>query len=405
MSKCTRISFLALSALTLGLSVAACSSDRDNNGGTIRRKDSGVTTGTDAGDVTNPDSGTTTETDSGTGGTCNNPNCALHELQGAFPGCQCLSICEAGWVFNTGTRQCDPINGNPDGGVVTNPDSGTTTNPDAGAMPTNCTSAAQCSGTSPACIAQDASSGAFVTCSGQADCFCINSCNFDRPEQGCPQGERCTWLGADSTVAGQGACVPSSGGVAHGQSCQATYNGTQFTGDNCEVGNYCWGATSENPIGICVQFCNPQRGSAGCQSLGGYTCDDLGDPTSPVGLCLEPAPSYTDVGSSCASDAECDSNYCETGLGMGTCSATCDGLSVCPSNSLCLNAGALLCFRDCMTGGQNLCNSLNSQMSCLRIDSDGDNIVDFAVCAPDCTANTDCPTNAPTCNMTTGECQ
>jgi hypothetical protein len=98
--------------------------------------DSGVNDPVDTG-VNNPpvDSGVASM-DSGVPpmGCGTNPNgCQLHELIGPAPACQCLNACEAGWMWDSGTRSCVPAGmGNPDAGF--RPDTGPV---DGGVPPTD----------------------------------------------------------------------------------------------------------------------------------------------------------------------------------------------------------------------------------------------------------------------------
>jgi hypothetical protein len=81
------------------------------------------------------DTGGTTTNDSGMPVGCgHNPNmCAMHELVGPSPNCQCLATCEQGWRWDPVSSTCVPDQGGNDGGVVVRPDTG----PFDGGVPTS----------------------------------------------------------------------------------------------------------------------------------------------------------------------------------------------------------------------------------------------------------------------------
>lgn len=409
MSKCTLLAPLSLAALALGLatSLTACSDDRDTGGGSIRRKNPDATTTeeTDSGTPINggEDGGmNNTPPDSGMQSMCMNPACDPNELQGAPPACQCLGQCRAPYVFNAGTRRCELPAGT-DGGTP-NPTDGGTPNPtDGGTPPMNCSTAADCMGASAACVIDDAVLNAVVLCAGQVDCACVNTCEFDNPGAGCPVGERCAFAGGDSNLQGRGFCVPQRNGGQQGGSCDATFDPQgALTGHTCEVGLFCWGASEGDPRGQCGQLCNPGN-QARCDALGNYDCDNLGDPAATVGLCLSPHPTYTDINESCMANNTCESNVCLGGSAgvEGQCTADCSNLNTCPNGSVCAGNPPnlpLSCFKDCDAGGSPVCKANNQGTSCYRFG------LGFALCLPNCTADTDCPSATPTCNVGTGEC-
>lgn len=384
MSNCTALRFTALGVLALGLaSLVACSStDRDNSGGTIRRKDAGGTTET-------PDAGSQVVLDSGTTTTCNNPACVANQLMGPAPDCMCLAACSGGLTYNPGTNHCDSQTTNPDAGTTTFPDAGTTTNPDAGSAGTACTTASQCPGPNAACVTVDQTAGAIVTCTGQADCECAVACAFDSPAVGCASGQRCSFAGSSSTVPGRGVCAASTGGVAAGQTCQATFNGQDFTGDNCEIGSFCFGADASNPIGTCGQLCDPSN-QAPCRTFGStYHCYNFDDPTSTIGFCRNQL-SATDIGRSCTAAGSCQAGVCSPELG-DSCSADCTNgiIDECPSGSTCvgLQAGGAICAKDCTAGADTGCSSLNTNTVCETLGTAPDT---FSICIPRCTMDAEC---------------
>ena len=147
----------------------------------------------------------------------------------------------------------------------------------------------------------------------------------------------CTWLGPDQ-AGPLGICFNDQGGATQGQTCNTQYDAQgNLTMDSCNRTRnaICWGASPMNPIGVCTTICGLNN-PALCSAMGNYTCDDLDDPSNGYGVCLEPAPNYTDLGTSCQAAPNCQGNLCSMSL-ANSCSADCAGLATCPANSYCLN--------------------------------------------------------------------
>lgn len=367
MTKCTHSARLLGVALLAATYLAACGSDRDDGNGTIKKnKDASVEEADSGVPVITGDSGIPTTMDTGV-----------------------ASNDDAGGM------------GGGDGGGMGNRDGGGMGN-DGGMTTPGCTTSAQCTAPNNTCL--DTTTG--EPCAG-GTCGCFQSCAFESPASGCAAGNRCTWLGTASTVPGQGICVPSNGGVAHGGSCTAQFDAQgNLTADNCEVGNYCIGAFPEKPTGKCSQFCNPQSAN-NCTGLATYTCDNLGDPAGRIGLCLVPSIA-NDNGEACTAANTCTGGSCEQGFG-GMCTEDCtDPLQTCSNDSICLyvaqDFSLALCLRSCVSGaaggpGDTFCTGVNMNLICENV-STTDPMA--GVCIPRCTMDAEC--GAAGCNETTGHC-
>lgn len=382
---------LALAAVTF---VACGSDDRDNNG-TTKPKDGGFSV-PDTG-VAEPDGGITTP-DTGTQTCDSNPmGCVANQLKGAPPTCACLQACSTGFTWNAAANRCD-VAGNPDGGTPdggNNPDTGVGTDagtPDSGIVATACTTNANCMAGEECIQPQNGD-----LCAGQQDCICLQACTPNQATSTCPVGEACLWLFPGT----RGLCVGETGTQAHGQPCQAMYNGTQLVGDNCLTNHYCWGASSMNPTGVCSRFCPPGNNTV-CAAAGNFTCTDVGQTPGQIGLCFDPVPAFNDVGNSCTANPNCMGNLCSQIL-AGSCSYACDGLAQCPTGSVCLNAPqeGPICVSECTFGaaGDTFCSGRNPMTICETLGT-APNTVD--VCIPRCTQDAECGTT--TCNTTTGHC-
>lgn len=388
------------------LLLAAACGDTDRDSGSTRIKTR------DAGTVTMPqDTGTTAS------GCNTNPNGCV-QFQELDEQCRCLPKCVPGYQWNAGTNQCDPMSsGGMDAGTTGPRDTGTGGGgpdastgprdtggtggggPDAGTPPPGCTSDAQCPGATGACVFVPMSGGV-EACSGRMGCQCIVGCQpfVEVSRAGCMPGEACAFLGDMAPV--EGACVPDASPNAGLQDapCSVQFdaqgNRTGETGCNGPQNFYCWGASPDAPTGRCARFCDPGTPGSLCGSFGAYSCVDLSTDGS-IGLCLNQL-NYTDIGQSCMDPSMCQGNECVPQLG---CSARCDGLDWCPQGSLCLNAGANICFRECTN--DSFCAGLNPATIC---ETFGTAPNTFSICFPRCTSNMDCQTGQ-TCNTSTGRCQ
>lgn len=389
---------LIISSLLVVTALVGCNNNRGRGGTTIRtpkpkpKADAGA----------NDDSGTFVPP-----GCENNPmGCVEHQL--LDQACNCLASCEPGWIFN-GTVCIEDVLADagfppdtgtpPDSGFPpdtgTPPDSGlppdTGVPPDSGVPPDagqpECTTNAEC-GTGGVCL----DGQTLEYCTGGASCLCAESCDPYATTSGCTSPQVCTWLGVDPNTP-LGICLSPQGGGTHGQSCNTQYDANgNLTSDSCDrsQNHFCWGASPDNPIGVCTTLCglnNPSR----CSQLGNYVCDDLGDPSQGFGLCLEPRPTYTDLGNTCTAPAECQGNLCSQTL-AGSCSASCGGLMTCPTGSYCLSlpqegmACAQGCTHDGTTGDDAFCQSRNPNTVCENLGASQP----IGICIPACMDNAQC---------------
>jgi hypothetical protein len=285
-------------------------------------------------------------------------------------------------------------------------DSGTPTDsgfPDTGTPDTGtpaCSVNTDCSGPSPACI--DPNTLEF--CNGRSGCTCEQSCDPWSTTNTCANSNVCTWLGSDPATP-LGLCLPDRGGGVQGQSCNTQYDAQgNLTQDSCNRtrNSICWSASPQNPIGVCTTVCGTSN-PALCTSFGNYVCDDLGDATRGFGVCLQPKPNYSDLGTSCTAPNTCQGNFCSQTL-AGSCSAMCGGLANCPVDSYCLDlptegpSCAQGCTHNGTTGDDAYCRGRNANTICENLGS----TTPIGICIPACMDATQCQAGQ-TCNN--GHCQ
>jgi hypothetical protein len=263
-----------------------------------------------------------------------------------------------------------------------------------------CSVNTDCSGPSPVCI-----DGATLEyCNGRPNCGCGQSCDPYSSTNTCSNGEVCTWLGDDPSNP-LGLCFPDQGGGTQGQSCNTQYDAQgNVTQDSCNRtrNHICWGASPSNPIGVCTTICGTGN-PAQCTAFGNYVCDDLGEPARGFGVCLEPKPSYTDLGNSCTAPNTCQGNFCSQTL-AGSCSAMCGGLANCPNGSYCLDlpqegpSCAVGCTHNGTTGDDAFCQGRNPMTVCENLGS----TTPIGICIPACQDSQQCGAGQTCVN---GHCQ
>ncbi|NOY90195.1 MAG: hypothetical protein GXP55_03220 [Deltaproteobacteria bacterium] len=129
----------------------------------------------------------------------------------------------------------------------------------------------------------------------------------------------------------------------------------------------------------------------------GITFDASPPPDSGSGDAgLDSGPAASDIGTGCATDADCDGT-CIDSLPGGYCSGTCSTDADCPSDSTCVtvgHGGQSLCFSNCdPAASERTCRAGYGCSSSFMIPGN--------VCFPGCTDNSDCPGTAE-CDPTGG---
>ena len=291
------------------------------------------------------------------GGTCStSSDCVDGLVCGSNSTCQAWSYptCGGGSTGDAGVSDM----GGADAGVAM--DAGAS---DGGTGTTSCTSASQCS-TGQSCL--DLTT--LAACAG-GTCQCFDTCDAFASSTSCAASEACYWSGGNPGSA-SGICITDQGGSGQGVSCTATFDASgNLTGSTCNAAQnfYCAGAAPGATSGVCTRICDAST-NALCSSLQtGNVCEAAAGQS--VGLCRNSPPSYTDIGSSCTSGANCQSSLCSSDLGF-LCSASCAGLASCPTGSTCVGVGtATICGRDCTTGtaGDAACAALATGSVCTSI--------------------------------------
>ncbi|MCA9551835.1 MAG: hypothetical protein KC933_17490 [Myxococcales bacterium] len=325
-----------------------------------------------------------------------NPNgCALHELVGAAPACNCLNVCDTGYQWNASTMVCDPVNNNNNNNTNNN-------NTQQGCtVDSDCALGDQC---------LDVGGQNVGPCNGAANCGCFTACTPNLPTgpmSNCDAGEICIWLDGSTP---DGLCVQDAGGGTQGASCSAMFDAmNRQTDSTCAPNYYCWGASPSAPTGLCARFC-PAGNNSLCPSFGNYACATSLSQDGSFGLCMNaPLPTASDDAAACTTNADCMiSGQCVTEFG-GLCAASCSGLSLCAESSFCLNLDLSPngmnygdgCIRDCTTGGNAVCKAVNTGSACHYYDDGNGGSLGF--CLYDCNAAGGCPTGQ-TCQAN-GDCR
>jgi uncharacterized repeat protein (TIGR01451 family)/MYXO-CTERM domain-containing protein len=352
---------------------------------------------------------------------------SMTSLIGACVNCLVDADCgglTSGIVCNAGSHTCQPGcrgmmlgNGCPTGDVCTSP------NATIGAC-VQCTTDADCGGPMSGTVCN----GATQTC--QPGCRGMNG-------NGCAAGQACTSL--DSTIGNCVQCTTDAdcGGVMSGIVCDAATSQCKpgcrgMNGNGCPAGDTC--TSLDSTIGTCVQCAKdadcggPTSGTVcdaatsqckpGCRGSGGNGCptgDTCTSTDGTIGTCVQ-----------CTKDADCGSTtsgqVCDA---TGTCAPGCRGTggNGCPSMETCTSTDNTIgtcvqCATDADCGGPmsgTVCDAATSQCKpgCRGMNGNGcptgmnctspDTTIGMCV---QCTADAQCgdSTSGTVCDAATGTC-
>jgi len=220
----------------------------------------------------------------------------------------------------------------------------------------------------------------------------------------------CSFL-EEASPEGQGYCTSDSGGGTQNEICSAFFNSKgERTSDNCNRSKnfLCSGVNQNTPDdGRCTRVCRRDL-FLNCQFLLSettYLCNrDTQNPTSILGRCRLPPQDINDISTACRENGHCQSNAClrSWAPANGICTAACNGLNTCPSDSACMGVPInseveRLCFRECLNDGD--CATKNRSNVCHPVGSQN-------ICYPRCElVNNQCPGSSGRCDPSTGHCE